>query len=95
MSSVEQSGNAITLFGPYWHERYGQPHPHVNLQGHPECPERIISNFTSQSCWYSGLCPLGSWSTCLEAIPITDVLAAAEPLLKAYAVKSYVEGALG
>ncbi|HEY9602318.1 MAG TPA: glycosyltransferase family 9 protein, partial [Allocoleopsis sp.] len=72
----------ITLFGPSWHERYGQPLPHVNLQGYPECPERIIQNFTEQSCWYSGVCPLGNWNTCLEAIAPADVLTAAATLLE-------------
>jgi ADP-heptose:LPS heptosyltransferase len=71
----------ITLFGPSWHGRYGQPVPHINLQGYPECPERNISNFTEQRCWYSGTCPLGHWQTCLEAIAPDEVLAAAVTLL--------------
>ena len=71
----------ITLFGPSWHGRYGQPLPHINLQGYPECPERNISNFTEQRCWY-GVCPLEkNWQTCVEAISPTDVLAAAESFL--------------
>lgn len=73
----------ITLFGPSWHGRYGQPAPHVNLQGYPECPERIISNFTEQRCWYGGVCPLDrGWQTCMETISPADVLAAAIPLLE-------------
>ncbi|MBD0337563.1 MAG: glycosyltransferase family 9 protein, partial [Cyanobacteria bacterium Co-bin13] len=28
----------ITLFGPSWQDRYGQPAPHINLQGYPDCP---------------------------------------------------------
>lgn len=73
----------ITLFGPSWHGRYGQPSPHVNLQGYPECPERAIGNFTEQRCWYKGVCPLDKdWRTCLETISPADVLAAAIPLLK-------------
>jgi ADP-heptose:LPS heptosyltransferase len=71
----------ITLFGPSWHERYGQPSPHVNLQGYSECTERVIENFTEQSCWYSGVCPLGHWQTCLEAITPTEVMTAATSLL--------------
>ncbi|MBE9180439.1 glycosyltransferase family 9 protein [Oculatella sp. LEGE 06141] len=70
----------ITLFGPAWHGRYGQPAPHINLQGFPECPERNISNFTDQPCWYSGHCPF-EWDTCLEAISPNDVLGAAAHLL--------------
>lgn len=73
----------ITLFGPSWHGRYGQPPPHVNLQGYPECPERVIHNFTEQRCWYSGFCPLDkNWRTCLETISPNDVLAAATPFLE-------------
>lgn len=72
----------ITLFGPSWHGRYGQPAPHVNLQGYPECPERIISNFTEQRCWYGGVCPLDrGWQTCMETISPADVLAATERFL--------------
>jgi ADP-heptose:LPS heptosyltransferase len=57
----------ITLFGPSWHGRYGEPSPHVNLQSYPTCLERNIANFTEQACWYSGHCPL-EWNTCLEDI---------------------------
>ena len=72
----------ITLFGPSWHGRYGQPLPHINLQGYPECSERVIGNFTEQRCWYSGVCPLKqNWQTCMDAISPNDVLAAAERLL--------------
>ena len=70
----------ITLFGPSWHERYGQPQPHINLQGFPECPERNINNFTQQSCWYSGVCPF-DWNTCTEAISPEAVAASAVKLL--------------
>ena len=72
----------ITLFGPSWHGRYGHPLPHINLQGYPECSERVTRNFTEQSCWYSGVCPLKqNWQTCIDAISPADVLAAAERLL--------------
>lgn len=70
----------ITLFGPSWHGRYGQPDPHQNLQGFPGCPERIIQNFTQQRCWYSGQCPY-EWQTCLDDISPDQVLQAAIPLL--------------
>ena len=72
----------ITLFGPSWHDRYGQPTPHINLQGYPDCPERDISNFTLQRCWYDGECPFDRWHTCLEAISPADVLAAAAQFLE-------------
>ncbi|MBD2034641.1 glycosyltransferase family 9 protein [Leptolyngbya sp. FACHB-321] len=72
----------ITLFGPSWHERYGQPAPHINLQGYPDCPERQINNFTTQRCWYSGECPFDRWHTCLEDISPAEVLAAAAPFLQ-------------
>lgn len=75
----------ITLFGPSWHQRYGQPAPHVNLQGYPSCPERIIADSTLQPCWYSGHCPLGLWQTCVEDISVAQTLAAAAPFLSAYA----------
>lgn len=71
----------ITLFGPSWHARHGQPSPHINLQGYPACPERVITDFTEQRCWYAGICPLGMWRTCLEAITPAEVLAAAHTLL--------------
>ncbi|AFY87699.1 glycosyltransferase family 9 protein [Chroococcidiopsis thermalis] len=70
----------ITLFGPAWHERYGQPAPHINLQGYPECSERVIRNFTEQSCWYSGVCPF-DWHSCTEDISVASVLAAAAKFL--------------
>jgi ADP-heptose:LPS heptosyltransferase len=70
----------LTLFGPSWHGRYGQPEPHVNLQGYPQCGDRRIHNFTEQACWYSGECPL-EWQTCLDAITPAQVLEAARPLL--------------
>ncbi|XGV98554.1 MAG: glycosyltransferase family 9 protein [Leptolyngbya sp. BL-A-14] len=72
----------ITLFGPSWHDRYGQPAPHINLQGYPDCSERNISNFTTQPCWYSGECPFDRWQTCLEDISPAQVLAAAAPFLQ-------------
>jgi len=79
----------ITLFGPSWHGRYGQPLPHINLQGYPECHERIIRNFTEQRCWYSGVCPLEkNWQTCMETISPAEVLAAAEQLLTKVGVGS-------
>lgn len=71
----------ITLFGPSWQGRYGQPVPHINLQGFPHCPERNIANFTEQACWYSGDCPF-EWRTCLEDLTPDRVLEAAIPLLK-------------
>lgn len=57
----------VTLFGPSWQGRYGQPLPHVNLQGYPSCPERNIANFTEQTCWYSGNCPF-AWDTCVNLL---------------------------
>lgn len=82
----------ITLFGPSWAERYGQPNPHINLQGYPACPERKIENFTVQSCWYSGDCPVApqlrealnaEWATCVDAISVDRVMAAIAQLLEA------------
>ncbi len=70
----------ITLLGPSWQGRYGQPHPHTNLQGYPGCPDRVIDNFTEQRCWYSGQCPY-EWQTCLEDISVQDVLQAAATYL--------------
>jgi len=74
----------VMLFGPAWHGRYGQPPPHVNLQGHPDCSERIVADFTQQPCWYSGMCTLEAppWRTCVEDISVEDVLTAAAPLLE-------------
>ncbi|NJN86643.1 MAG: glycosyltransferase family 9 protein [Leptolyngbyaceae cyanobacterium SL_7_1] len=71
----------ITLFGPSWHGRYGQPAPHVNLQGVPDCPERVIGNFTEQRCWYSGDCPF-AWATCVDMVTPEQVMQAAAGLLK-------------
>jgi ADP-heptose:LPS heptosyltransferase len=71
----------ITLFGPSWAERYGHPEPHINLQGFPACPERFISDFTQQICWYSGKCPY-EWETCLEEILPNTVLQSAATLLQ-------------
>lgn len=73
----------ITLFGPSWYERYGQPQPHVNLQGYLNCPERKIGNFTVQSCWYSGECPIADWATCVDEISVDRVMAVAAKLLEA------------
>ncbi|MGL5922971.1 glycosyltransferase family 9 protein, partial [Chroococcidiopsis sp.] len=70
----------ITIFGPAWHRRYGQPAPHINLQGYSECSERVIRNFTEQSCWYSGVCPF-DWHSCTEDISVGSVLAAAAKFL--------------
>ena len=73
----------VTLFGPSWHGRYGQPPPHANLQGHPVCPQRDVSDFTQQPCWYAGVCTLEErpWRTCLEDIPVEDVLSTALTML--------------
>ncbi|WP_088893647.1 glycosyltransferase family 9 protein [Leptolyngbya ohadii] len=71
----------ITLFGPSWHGRYGQPEPQVDLQGYPQCGDRRIHNFTEQDCWYSGSCPL-EWQTCLDEITPSQVLDAARSLLE-------------
>jgi ADP-heptose:LPS heptosyltransferase len=73
----------LTLFGPSWHGRYGQPAPHINLQGFPECPERVISNFTDQACWYSGICPF-EWDTCMDEISVDAVLGAVNILLSSH-----------
>jgi ADP-heptose:LPS heptosyltransferase len=66
----------VTLFGPSWHGRYGQPPPHSNLQGYHGCPQRDISDFTQQPCWYVGVCTLEErpWHTCLEDLPVGHVL---------------------
>ncbi|BAU11071.1 glycosyl transferase family 9 [Leptolyngbya sp. NIES-3755] len=77
----------ITLFGPSWYQRYGQPEPHVNLQGYLNCPERRIENFTVQACWYSGECPIADWATCVDEISIDRVMAAAVNLLEAQTVR--------
>ncbi|MUL38296.1 glycosyltransferase family 9 protein [Gloeocapsopsis dulcis] len=72
----------IALFGPSWYGRYRQLQPHINLQGYPQCPERNPSNFTEQSCWYSGICPLQQrWENCVDDISPLDVFAAAESFL--------------
>ncbi|KAM3109188.1 glycosyltransferase family 9 protein [Phormidesmis sp. 146-33] len=73
----------ITLFGPSWHQRYGQPTPHQNLQGYLDCPERVIQNFTEQRCWYGGVCPFEQWNTCLEGISVDQVMTSAIELLQA------------
>jgi len=75
----------ITLFGPSWHGRYGQPPPHVNLQGCPDCPERKIGNFTEQSCWYSGECPFG-WDTCVNLIAPERVVEAVAQVLDQFSI---------
>ena len=74
----------VTLFGPSWHGRYGQPPPQVNFQGHPGCPQRVVSDFTQQPCWYKGVCTLDdrSWDSCLEDISLEDVVAAAAPFVE-------------
>jgi ADP-heptose:LPS heptosyltransferase len=74
----------VTLFGPSWHGRYGQPPPHPNLQGYPDCPQRDVSDFTRQPCWYAEECTLKErpWSTCLEDVSVGDVLSAAAPFLE-------------
>ncbi|CAA9457393.1 MAG: ADP-heptose--lipooligosaccharide heptosyltransferase II [uncultured Rubrobacteraceae bacterium] len=75
----------VMLFGPSWHGRYGQPPPHANLQGHHGCPQRIVSDFTQQPCWYAGTCTLEDppWRTCMEDISVEDALTAAAPFLEA------------
>ena len=74
----------LTLFGPSWAGRYGQALPHVNLQGYPTCPERIVTNFTEQACWYAGMCPLGlGFDTCLETLSVEAVFAEAKTFLEA------------
>lgn len=70
----------ITLFGPSWAGRYGQPAPHINLQGYPDCPERRIANFTEQSCWYSGECPF-EWDSCVHLITPEVILDAIDRIL--------------
>jgi ADP-heptose:LPS heptosyltransferase len=74
----------VTLFGPSWHGRYGQPPPHVDLQGYPACPQRNISDFTQQPCWYAGGCTLEErpWRSCLEDVSVEDVLSAVAPFLE-------------
>lgn len=73
----------LTLFGPSWAGRYGQAPPHVNLQGLPECPERVARNFTEQACWYAGVCPLGlGFETCLETLSVEAVFETAGTLLE-------------
>ncbi|HEY9880589.1 MAG TPA: glycosyltransferase family 9 protein [Leptolyngbyaceae cyanobacterium] len=71
----------VTLFGPSWRGRYGQPDPHINLQGYPECPERNIDNFTEQVCWYSGQCPF-DWDSCVNLITPDQVLVAIDQVLQ-------------
>ncbi len=73
----------VMLFGPAWHGRYGQPPPHTNLQGYSGCPQRVVSDFTQQPCWYSGTCTLEDrpWRTCLEDISVEDVLDVAADFL--------------
>src|SRR5215217_5996623 len=74
----------VTLFGPSWHGRYSQPPPHPNLQGYPDCPQRDVSDFTQQPCWYAEECTLKErpWSTCLEDVSAEDVLSAVAPFLE-------------
>jgi ADP-heptose:LPS heptosyltransferase len=74
----------VMLFGPAWYGRYGQPPPHTTLQGYPGCPQRIVSDFTQQPCWYAGTCTLEDrpWRTCLEDISVEEVLASATTLLE-------------
>jgi ADP-heptose:LPS heptosyltransferase len=74
----------VTLFGPSWYGRYGQPPPHANLQGYTGCSQRLVSDFTQQPCWYAGTCTLEdhTWHTCLEDISVEDVLAAVAPSLE-------------
>lgn len=71
----------ITLFGPSWSGRYGHRPPHRDLQAFAACPARWPADATTQLCWYSGVCPVRPWSTCLEEITPDDVFAAAAALL--------------
>ena len=77
----------ITLFGPSWQGRYGQPAPHVNLQAYADCPERRL-NFTEQVCWYSGQCPF-DMRTCTDTLTSEQVMAAAAPLLNKTSLRAY------
>jgi len=77
----------LTLFGPSWAGRYGQPTPHLNLQGYPSCPERHIPNFTEQACWYSGTCPF-PWDTCVNLLTPNQVATAVGQLLPQKATPS-------
>jgi len=81
----------ITLFGPSWGDRYGHPSPHQNLQGYPTCPERNISNFTTQSCWYSGHCPF-EWATCVDGIGVEEVLGSLKGCLEGRGQKAEGRG---
>lgn len=72
----------ITLFGPSWSRRYGHRAPHRDLQAFAACPVRCPADATTQPCWYTAVCPVRAWSTCLEAITPEQVLAAARPLLE-------------
>lgn len=72
----------ITLLGPSWYGHFGQPAPHLNLQGYSECPERVVRDFTKQRCWIDRACPLGFWRTCLETISPDEVLGAAASFLE-------------
>jgi ADP-heptose:LPS heptosyltransferase len=72
----------VTLFGPSWHERYGHPSPHLNLQGYHPCSERTPHNFTLQRCWSDDQCPLELFQkTCLEAISVEQVLETLEKII--------------
>ena len=70
----------VTLFGPSWKHRYDQPAPHINLQAYASCPKRR-TNFTQQTCWYSGQCPF-KWRTCTDLITPNQVAASLHPVLK-------------
>ena len=72
----------ITLFGPSWSGRYGHRAPHRDIQAFPACPLRWPADATTQPCWYSAVCPVRAWSTCLEEIAPKQVLAAAGELLE-------------
>nr|WP_278002814.1 glycosyltransferase family 9 protein [Nodosilinea sp. LEGE 06152] len=87
----------ITLFGPSWAGRYGQPAPHYNLQGYPPCSERNIANFTEQPCWYSGTCPF-PWDTCVSLIAPEAVADAVGKVLGAWergSVGAWERGSVG
>ncbi len=72
----------LNLFGPSWHGRYGQPAPHMNLQGLSNCTERHPEDFTEHRCWYMGRCPLAGRRTCLEDLSAAAVAHAAAVLLR-------------
>src|ERR687889_451007 len=75
---------AVAAFGPPWPRRHRPPPPHLDLQGYLDCPQRNVSDFTQQPCWYAGECTLRKrpWHTCLEDVSAEDVLSAVAPFLQ-------------